>query len=193
MRKKEDLRIVKTKASLYRGLMELMKNNTFESIKVSEICSASLINRSTFYDHFNDKFELLQSLISDMREELTQSLMINIDTDNIKEYYMELMKVLLDHVDKHKNIYSAVVKINSNSIAKDMLIGALLNSISAEVDENFINETGIPTRTLVLFYASGIMNIILDELIDPSKFDKNALYNTLDTLIQIKGLRKKAN
>ena len=74
MSKKEDLRIVKTKASLYRGLMTLMKNKTFENIKVSEICSASLINRSTFYDHFNDKFELLQSMLSDMKEELIQSM-----------------------------------------------------------------------------------------------------------------------
>ena len=57
MKKKEDLRVVKTKANLYRGLMELMKDQTFEEIKVSDICNKSMINRSTFYDHFNDKYE----------------------------------------------------------------------------------------------------------------------------------------
>lgn len=190
MRKKEDLRIIKTKASLYRGLMELMKKNTFESIKISDICSASLINRSTFYDHFNDKFELLEALINDMREELITSLSISIDSKDIKEYYMEVIKVLLNHIDKHKDIYSAVVKINNNSVAKDMLTLALLNSITEEVNQNFINETGIPTKTLVLFYTSGIMNIILEELIDPNKFDKNELYIVLNSLIKIDGLRK---
>ena len=48
MKKKEDLRVVKTKANLYRGLMELMKDQTFEEIKVSDICNKSMINRSTF-------------------------------------------------------------------------------------------------------------------------------------------------
>lgn len=191
MRKKEDLRIIKTKASLYRGLMELMKKNTFESIKISDICSASLINRSTFYDHFNDKFELLEALINDMREELITSLSISIDSKDIKEYYMEVIKVLLNHIDKHKDIYSAVVKINNNSVAKDMLTLALLNSITEEVNQNFINETGIPTKTLVLFYTSGIMNIILEELIDPNRFDKNELYIVLNSLIKIDGLRRK--
>lgn len=191
MKKKEDLRIIKTKASLYRGLMELMKKNTFESIKISDICSTSLINRSTFYDHFNDKFELLQSLINEMNYDLIDSLPVSCHNENIKEYYMDVIKVLLEHVDKHKMVYSAVVKINSNSIAKDMLIDTLLNTITEEVDQNFINESGISTKTLVSFYTSGIMNIILDELIDPSKFDKDIIYNTLDVLIQIKGLRKK--
>lgn len=190
MKKKEDLRIIKTKASLYRGLMELMKDNTFESIKISDICTASLINRSTFYDHFNDKFELLQALINDMREELITSLSKSIESNNIKEYYMEVIKVLLDHIDKHKTIYSAVAKINNNSVAKDMLTQALLNSITNEVEQNFVNESGIPTKTLVLFYTSGIMNIILEKLIEPSKFDKNELYITLDSLIKIDGLRK---
>ena len=67
MKKKEDLRILKTKASLYRGLMNLMKNKPFEDIKISDICKVSLINRSTFYDHYNDKYELIQSLMNDMK------------------------------------------------------------------------------------------------------------------------------
>ena len=53
--KKEDLRIRKTKASLYKSLLQLMEDTPFEEIKVSRICQLSMINRSTFYDHFNDK------------------------------------------------------------------------------------------------------------------------------------------
>ena len=73
MMKKEDLRVIKTKANLYRGLIDLMKDNPFEEIKVSDICNKSMINRSTFYDHFNDKYELLQSLIDDLKEAIDTS------------------------------------------------------------------------------------------------------------------------
>ena len=68
MKKKEDLRIVKTKANLYRGLMELMKDQTFEEIKVSDICKEAHINRSTFYNNFNDKYDLLFSLFHDLEK-----------------------------------------------------------------------------------------------------------------------------
>ena len=44
MKKKQDLRIVKTKKNLYEGLLKLMKNTSFEDIKVSDICNISLVN-----------------------------------------------------------------------------------------------------------------------------------------------------
>ena len=56
--------------------MELMKDQTFEEIKVSDICNKSMINRSTFYDHFNDKYELLQSLMEDLKEELEEKIKV---------------------------------------------------------------------------------------------------------------------
>ena len=35
------------------------KDKTFEEIKVSDICKKALINRSTFYSHYNDFLLLL--------------------------------------------------------------------------------------------------------------------------------------
>ena len=156
MKKKEDLRIIKTKASLYRGLMNLMKNKPFEDIKISDICKVSLINRSTFYDHYNDKYELIQSLMNDMREELLEKLDKSKKTKNIKEYYIELIKVLLEHINSNIDIYSAVVKINSNSIARDMMTDAIIISAAKEIDSNFESISSIPTKTIVLYYANKI-------------------------------------
>ena len=51
MEKKKDLRVIKTKKMIYTALVELMKEKTFEEIKVSDICEIDLINRSTFYAH----------------------------------------------------------------------------------------------------------------------------------------------
>ena len=183
MKKKEDLRILKTKASLYRGLMSLMKTKPFENIKISEICSISLINRSTFYDHFNDKLELIESLMNDMKNELIDSLSFNIDTDNIKDYYMEIIKLLLDHINININIYSAVAKINSNSIARDMMTDAVITSVTKEIDSNFINKSSIPTRSIVLFYASGIINVIIENLNTGANFDIDNLLNTINKLL----------
>ena len=163
--------------------MSLMKTKPFESIKISEICSISLINRSTFYDHFNDKFELIESLMNDMKNELIDSLSFNIDTDNIKDYYMDIIKLLLDHINININIYSAVAKINSNSIARDMMTDAVITSVTKEIDSNFINKSSIPTRSIVLFYASGIINVIIENLNTGANFDIDNLLNTINKLL----------
>ena len=67
---KNDLRVKKTKNALYNTLMELMKAKSFEEIKVSDICNAALINRSTFYAHYNDKYELLKDAIDNLKNSL---------------------------------------------------------------------------------------------------------------------------
>ena len=161
MRKKEDLRILKTKACLYRGLMNLMKTKPFEDIKISEICKESLINRSTFYDHFNDKYELIESLMN----------------DNI-----ELMKILLDHIKSNIDIYSSAIKINSNSIARDMMTEVIITSATKEIDERYENKSDIPTKTIVLYYASGIINIIIESINNKKQFDTKELIHIIDEL-----------
>ena len=182
MRKKEDLRILKTKACLYRGLMNLMKTKPFEDIKISEICKESLINRSTFYDHFNDKYELIESLMNDMRKELIEKLDKSIKTNNIKEYYIELMKILLDHIKSNIDIYSSAIKINSNSIARDMMTEVIITSATKEIDERYENKSDIPTKTIVLYYASGIINIIIESINNKKQFDTKELIHIIDEL-----------
>ena len=68
MVKKTDLRVIKTKNLIYNTLIELMKDKTFEEIKVSDICKEAHINRSTFYNNFNDKYDLLFSLFHDLEK-----------------------------------------------------------------------------------------------------------------------------
>ena len=72
--KKDDLRVIKTKLALYNALIDLMKYKTFEEIKVSDICNKALVNRSTFYSHFEDKYELLTDYINSLKIELTKEL-----------------------------------------------------------------------------------------------------------------------
>ena len=181
--KKEDLRILKTKASLYRALIILMKEKEFEQIKISEICTKSMINRSTFYDHFNDKYELLESFMNDLKKELEESIKVNIETKTIKEYYMEILKVMLDYIDDNIDIYSAAVKINSNSIARDMMKDVVIESVTSKLDESFTNKTNIPNKDIVLFYASGVINVLVKSLQDKNTFNKEEILKTLSILI----------
>jgi len=191
--KKEDLRVIKTKANLYRGLIVLMKDKPFEEIKVSDICNKSMINRSTFYDHFNDKYELLQSLIDDLKEELEKQLEVKKETKSIKEYYIESCELLLNHINDNLNIYSSVIKNNTNSIAHDMMIDSLLKSVTDYVNKNYINESDIPTEKIVLFYVSGIVSVCLEEMKNPNTFNKDDMIKFVEYLIPIPSFLKPIN
>ena len=67
---KEDLRIRKTKATLYKSYLDLIATKEQNQIKISDLCKKAHINRSTFYDHFKDKEELVNSLLRDTKNDL---------------------------------------------------------------------------------------------------------------------------
>jgi len=53
-----DLRIVKTKKVIREAFLQLRRTTPLEKIKVREVCRAALINKSTFYNHYEDVFAL---------------------------------------------------------------------------------------------------------------------------------------
>lgn len=187
MTKKEDLRVLKTKANLYKGLITLMEKKSFEDIKVIDICKISLINRSTFYDHFNDKYELLNSLMNDLKEELINHLNTYkiSQVENIKEYFMLIVKELFDYLSKNINTYSifSIIKKNSNSVARDMMEDAAYISVCEELNEHCINHSNISNESISLFYVSGVATLLATSIKNPDKFNEDKIFDELDKLI----------
>ncbi len=102
MEKKIDLRVIKTKKVLCESLLELMREKAFEDIKVSDICEKALINRSTFYAHYADKYELFLAYIDNLKNSLAKELEKNTNISNSKEYYLEMVNLFLNHVIEQK-------------------------------------------------------------------------------------------
>jgi AcrR family transcriptional regulator len=65
-----DPRIVRTRKLLQQALVNLMKEKPFDNISVQDIAEAATINRATFYDHYPDKFALLECTVGTRFNEL---------------------------------------------------------------------------------------------------------------------------
>lgn len=60
-----NVRITQTKQSLINAFFQLVSEKDFEKITIADITQKALVNRATFYSHFNDKYELLDYIIGD--------------------------------------------------------------------------------------------------------------------------------
>lgn len=58
-----DPRIRRTRQLLQGALRELMQARSFDEISVQDITDAATVNRATFYDHYADKFALLDAMV----------------------------------------------------------------------------------------------------------------------------------
>ena len=176
-----DLRIIKTKKNLYDSLTKLMSIKEFEDIKVSDICNLALINRSTFYAHFNDKYELLNSFIYDLKDDLQEQISSNEKIDNLKNYYINMITVFLDHIDKNIKIYSMIVKNNSNSIVMDMISNTLFEDINKNI--KLVKKSDIPSSFVSDFYTGAILNVGINYLKDPKQYKKEKIVAYLNKLL----------
>lgn len=65
LKDKESSRVVKTKKVLKEAVVELLKQGDASLINVYSICQKAGINRTTFYNHYEDKDALLREMVLD--------------------------------------------------------------------------------------------------------------------------------
>ena len=85
MEKKTDRRVRKTKAQLRAGLAKLMQTKSIKEITVKELVDEVDINRSTFYLHYTDIYQMLESIEDELEGEINQI----VNNHPVDSYYKE--------------------------------------------------------------------------------------------------------
>lgn len=180
---KLDLRILKTKKNIYSTFEELMKKYSFEEIRVSDICDMAMINRSTFYAHYSDKYELLKEYIESLKEILANELDKNNNIKNTKEYYLEMIRLLFSHIEEKKDTYSSIMKNNKNSITMDILYDVINKDIITQIKEKSENKnTKVPLDIVSKFYLGAVISICTEWIIS-NKYSKEEIIEYFNILI----------
>ena len=74
MEKKSDRRIRRTKALLRHGLAQLMSEKSVNEVTVKELVDLVDINRSTFYLHYTDIYNMLESVEDELFDEILHTI-----------------------------------------------------------------------------------------------------------------------
>jgi AcrR family transcriptional regulator len=149
--KKEDLRIVKTRAALVNAMLALLEHRTFGKITVFDLCNEALVSRAAFYTHFTDKYDLLGHWLLQLRNILTESL--------CSRPGRETEILINEFIGNRKNILANLVADADKellSTLSDMLSAPANISVSDHADE----AERLRRVALANFYAGGLMNLL---------------------------------
>jgi AcrR family transcriptional regulator len=64
----EDLRVRRTRKLLQQAFIELTVEKGFAALTVRDITERAMVNRSTFYRHYLDKYDLLEQYLNEIYE-----------------------------------------------------------------------------------------------------------------------------
>ena len=66
----QDLRVTRTRKTLRDAMITLAIQKGFTAITVNDIVELAMVNRATFYRHYQDKYDLVESYLDELYAEL---------------------------------------------------------------------------------------------------------------------------
>lgn len=169
---KTDLRIQRTQKAIVDAFYELLDEKSFGSITVIDICDRALINRGTFYTHFEDKYSLLDKCISDIMYGLHEQVKRAHGENDLITYYNEVMDLGICFLDNNrKRIRTIILKADSALVfdkVHEILTHNIINRLSHARPRD--GKGLLPSDILAEFFAGGIISLIKWWLLDEPNY-----------------------
>lgn len=107
MEQKIDRRVRKTRQQLRQALMQLMKEKPVNEISVREIAELCDINRGTFYLHYRDVFDMVESV----EREFTDDFAAMLSEYEVKDStdLLQLIYAVFEFLQSHRDICEAIL------------------------------------------------------------------------------------
>lgn len=135
-----DPRIRRTRQLLQGALQALMQTRSFDEISVQDITDAATVNRATFYDHYTDKFALLDAMVGGGFHKLLHERNVSFD-GTCPTAAASIILATCDYLSLSHGEHSACTRQN----AFEPLMESAMTAAIRRVLINGLNKSGAPT------------------------------------------------
>ena len=159
--KSADPRVKRTRKLLQQALMDLLQEQNFASISIQDITGRATVNRATFYAHFPDKYELLDSMLRELFQQMIADrfpVTLKWEAANVRilirsslEFLNEVQHLCKPFVDTHFELL--VGKIVQQEIAR-ILLDWLKQVQGLKISPRVRLKTVVSTMSWVIFGAA---------------------------------------
>lgn len=177
---KTDARVKYTKMVLKKALLELMQHKPVNKITVKEICERAELNRATFYAHYSDCFDLLESIEEELFGQFERSMQSYTRSFDIAGLVGGLYRIVQEN--------EAVCRVllfgrRSTELIHRMIAYAHDLSISAW-RKTLKNASADELEMLYLCLSNGLLSVVLDGY---DRFDQQSVIGFVEQMYRHDG------
>lgn len=185
-----DLRVIRTVESIKGALVDLIEEKGFESITVKDITTKARINRGTFYAHYQDKFNLMNSYQEEIMREMSTitkenlpNLIADLHTNDKKVQTIEIAVLIFKFLDQNRGFMKAVLgpngELSFQTKLKEFIYKTLFESTDTPLKlENLL----VPGEYLVSYIASAHIGVVQQWLLGEGKESPEEMARILSTI-----------
>ena len=156
--KVEDRRVRRTKQLIKQSLIELMHEKPFNEIKIKDITERADLNRGTFYLHYIDIYDLLNSIENEILETL-EKLLLAYHSNTLQISCFDLLKEVFSYIETNRDLFEALL----NSQVEEAFLTklqALIKTLGLELMQTTYKDTSLPHYTYFLsFVLNGVLGV----------------------------------
>lgn len=137
-----DPRIKRTRQLLFKALQELLAEKGFDAITMGDLAERSTLNRGTIYDHFADKFALLEAMIAEQFQEMFCTRMgtaTGTCLGSVRQLILtvcDFLGALMSCCMEHQRPFEPVVESTVRTILRQFLLEGLTHGGKAKSPED---------------------------------------------------------
>lgn len=152
---KVDPRVVKTRSSLRKALVYLMKHEKLENISVQKITETANITRGTFYLHYKDKRDFIKSAMNEILDDLFAQIMVErqISTSGNSVQVLSLNEAF-QCIENSAEVFDVLLNNERNGFFYAQLYDRLcqeLTKYAKQLDSEF-DDFDVPVKMQVSFW-----------------------------------------
>jgi AcrR family transcriptional regulator len=122
-----------TKLLLKQSLISLLKEKNISQISVKELCTTAGINRSTFYLHFANAYDLLENV----EQEIINNTSAYLDKIEAVDSGTTYILAFLEYIKKDEELFTVMLLTsNENVLFPKRLLKEILQKIDRELQLN---------------------------------------------------------
>ena len=109
-----DLRIQRTRKNIRDAFIELRSRKPIEKITVKELAEAAFINKATFYQHYEDLYDLSESMENELIDNIISSIFRGLGDSKSPMYFIAVAcgaNIALDY------LFIGVLGMNGATVA----------------------------------------------------------------------------
>ncbi|MCC3866881.1 TetR/AcrR family transcriptional regulator [Terrisporobacter mayombei] len=152
---KGNRRILYTKKIIKDSLLDLLKNKKIHQITVTDICKNANINRGTFYTHYKDAYDLLQST----EDEFFNQILEYIEETPLEGYKDVLLLNALKLIEENKELCKILF---CHHIENNIMDRIFLLASKAEIDKLISSSKvdGVFLDYFIKYNVGGVFSVV---------------------------------
>ena len=147
-----------TKEAIKEALIQLLSEERFDTISISKLCKRAGINRGTFYLHYEDKYQMIDSLKSDILSQLYSFF------EEEGEYSKRFMIAKFYVLRANERLINALTRshyIDFRGAIREFITSIILSEKQEAATQRFLEENfHIPQKYALEIFLSSVEGII---------------------------------